>query len=62
MLQHAIFKESPDCVEFLLKHGANPNLHFGGSPAPLELARRTHNQAIIKLLRRYGATVYNSVD
>jgi ankyrin repeat protein len=55
MLQRAIFRESPECVEILLEHGADPNLHYGDSPTPLELARRTRNQSIVNLLRHHGA-------
>ncbi len=54
LLQHAVFRGSVECVEILLENGADPNLAYGGSPTPLELARRKHKQDIIALLKQHG--------
>ena len=54
LLQHAIHLGSAECVEILLENGADPNLAYGGSPTPLELARRKQRQDIIALLKKHG--------
>lgn len=54
-LINAILKNQPDCVEALLKHGANPNLPSGNGWSPLNLACKRKNKKVITLLVEYGA-------
>ncbi|CAG2207338.1 unnamed protein product [Mytilus edulis] len=54
-LLYAARQNHPDVVEYMLQHGANPNLvrDHGGSPMLLA-ADRGHTEVIKKLLKYYG--------
>ncbi|KAG7233587.1 hypothetical protein INR49_006862, partial [Caranx melampygus] len=45
------------CVDFLLKHGANPNIADKDQETPLFTASQSPNKAIVELLLRSGAQV-----
>lgn len=54
-LQAAIYTNQLSLAEFLLKNGADPNLHTSFSKAPIEYALRTNNLPLVNLLLNYHA-------
>lgn len=48
-------QSAKEMVEFLLKHGADPNIKEGEGMTPLGMATRLQHQPTIAVLKQYGA-------
>lgn len=56
------YLEQVEMVEFLLKHGANPNAKHDVGRTPLHLAARNGFERIVDALIKYGADVNHGND
>lgn len=51
----AVSARNLQCVEILLRHGADPNLKQQQDLTPLQAAQHNHDEPIIKALKAHGA-------
>ena len=62
ILLSAIRNNQIQTVDTLLKHGANPNFHWGSTSCNLHLAIKQGNSEIVKLLLNHGAKLDEQIE